>query len=424
VGRVRRMLGYCVVVVGAGAAGAWYVQQQPELKPYVQRASELAEAATPYVLQGWDLVKTASSYVLPGAEPAKAARSSGPAAIPVTTGTATKQDLPIYLVGLGSVQASFTVGIRSQVDGKLEAVLFTEGQLVKKGGVLAKIDPRLFVAALDQAKAKRMQDEAQLTSAQKDLARSKTLVDKSFQTQQVVDQQQAKVDQLIASIDADVAAIESAQTNLDYTSIVAPSDGRMGVRNIDPGNIVHASDSAAIATLTLTKPAAVVFTMSARFLNDIRDAQARGPVEVTALSQDNARVLSKGKLLLIDNIVDQASATMRLKAMFANEDDALWPGDFVNARVLVEVKKDIITIPSPAVQRGPDGLFTWVVKPDRAVEPRPIKVGATTGDQTIVTSGLSEGERIVVNGQYKLRVGAHVTMDNQPPEVAKRDRSS
>jgi membrane fusion protein, multidrug efflux system len=424
VGRGRRVLRYCVVVIVAGGAGAWYSQQQPELSPYFERGAEMARTAAPYVMQGWELVRTAASYVLPGAEPAKAARPSGAAPIPVTTATATRRDLPIYLTGLGSVQASFTVGIRPQVDGKLETVLFTEGQQVKKGDVLARIDPRLFVAALDQAKAKKMQDEALLSSAQKDLSRSRTLVDKSFQTQQVVDQQQARVDQLLASIDADVAAIETAQTQLDYTLITAPSDGRMGVRNIDPGNIVHASDSAAIATLTLTRPAAVLFTLSARSLNDVRDAQARGPVEVTAFSQDNTRALSKGTLLLIDNFVDQASATMRLKAMFANEDDKLWPGDFVNARVLVDVKKDVLAIPSPAIQRGPDGIFAWVVKPEGTVEPRPVKVGPTTGDQTLVTSGLSEGERVVVNGQYKLRPGSRV-LAGEPmlPAIAKQDRS-
>jgi membrane fusion protein, multidrug efflux system len=425
VGRSRRIVAYCVVVIGAGSAGAWYLQRQPESGPYLQRGLELVNAVAPYALQGWELAKAAGSYVLPGAEPAKAARPSGPAPIPVTTAIASKRDLPVYLTGLGAVQASFTVGIRPQVDGKLETVLFTEGQQVKKGDVLARIDPRLFVAALDQAKAKRMQDEALLSSAQKDLSRSRTLVDKSFQTQQVVDQQQARVDQLRASIDADVAAIETAQTQLDYTLITAPSDGRMGVRNIDPGNIVHASDSAAIVALTLTRPSAVIFTLSARSLNDVRDALARGPVEVTAFSQDNTRALGKGTLLLIDNFVDQASATMRLKAMFANEDDRLWPGDFVNARVLIDIKKDVIAIPAPAIQRGPDGIFTWVVKPEGTVEPRPIKVGPTTGDQTLVTSGLSEGERVVVNGQYKLRPGSRVTAGEPAlPAVAKRDRSS
>jgi multidrug efflux system membrane fusion protein len=357
--------------------------------------------------------------------PTKAARPQAPPPVPVTTVIVARRDLPIYLTGLGTVQASFTVGIRPQVDGKLEAVLFTEGQFVHKGDVLAKIDPRLFIAALDQAKAKKQQDEAQLISAQKDLVRARTLVDKSFQTQQVLDQQQARVDQLIAAISADDAAIETAQTNLDYTSIAAPSDGRMGVRNIDPGNIVHASDTAAIATLTLTRPSAVLFTLPARNLDDVRGAITRGPVEVTVFSQDNARALSTGTLLLIDNFVDQASATMRLKAMFANTDDRLWPGDFVNARVLLDVKKDVLTVPAPAVQRGPDGLFTWVVKPEGVAEARPIKVGPTTGDQTIVVSGLAEGERVVVNGQYKLRPGSRVTEEDQPlPAVAKRDRST
>ena len=387
VDRGRRILLYFAVAIAVGGTGAWYLHQGPE--------------------------------------PVRAARSSVSTAVPVTVAVATKRDLPVYLTGLGSVQAFFTVGIRSQVDGKLEEVLFTEGQQVKKGDVLAKIDPRLYAAARDQAKAKRMQDEAQLSSAQKDLARSRTLVDKSFQTQQVVDQQQAKVDQLTASINADDAAIEAAQTQLDYTVIAAPSDGRMGVRNIDPGNIVHASDSAAIATLTLIKPAAVLFTLSARYLQDVREAMARGPVEVTAFSQDNTRVLSKGTLLLIDNFVDQASATMRLKAVFANEDENLWPGDFVNARVLVEVRRDVLVIPAPAIQRGPDGIFTWVVKPDNLVDARPIKVGPTTADQTIITSGLSEGDRVVVNGQYKLRLDSRVTVNEQPAStVAKRDRSS
>jgi membrane fusion protein, multidrug efflux system len=267
VGRGRRILLFCAVVVAVGGAGAWYLRQGPE--------------------------------------PVRAPRSSEPAAVPVTVATAAKRDLPTYLTGLGSVQASFMAGIRSQVDGQIEKVLFTEGQQVKKGDVLARSDPRLYQAALDQAKAKRKQDEAQLSSAEKDLVRSRTLVDKSFQTQQVVDQEAAKVDQLIASLNADDAAIETAQTQLDYTLITAPSDGRMGVRLIDPGNVVRSADSSIIATLTLTKPLAAVFSLSAHSLNDVRNAQARGPVEVTAFSQDNVSPLSKGTLLLIDNIVDR-----------------------------------------------------------------------------------------------------------------------
>lgn len=381
----RIFLGFVIV---AGAAGGWYYYRQP------------------------------------GAEAVRPARAA--AGIPVTTALAGRNDLPIYVTGLGAVQASFTVGIKPQVDGKLEQVLFTEGQHVKRGDVLARIDPRPFQAVVDQAKAKKLQDEALLSSAQKDLVRSKTLVDKSFQTQQVVDQQQARVDQLIASISADEAMIEGAQTNLDYTSIVAPSDGRMGVRNIDPGNIVHPADSAAIAALTLTQPSAVLFTLSSRSLTDIREAMARGSVEVTAFDQDNARQLSKGTLLLVDNFVDQASATMRLKAMFDNQDDRLWPGDFVNARVLLEVRKDVLTVPSPSIQRGTDGLFVWVVKPEGTAEARPINVGPASGERTIVTSGISDGERVVVNGQYKLRPGSKVTVtDGQPlPAAAKKEPST
>jgi multidrug efflux system membrane fusion protein len=369
------------------------------------------------------LVGAGAWYALEGAQPELKAKAAA-AAVPVTVAIVSKQDLAIYLTGLGSVQASFTVGIRPQVDGKLEQVLFKEGEHVRKGDVLAKIDPRLYQAALDQAKAKKAQDEAQLISAQKDLSRSRTLVDKNFQTQQVVDQQQSKVDQLIASIDADKAQIETAQTQLDYTSVVAPSDGRMGVRMIDPGNIVHASDSSPIAMLTLTKPSAVMFTLSARSLNDVRDAMARGPVEVDAFTQDNRRSLGKGTLLLIDSMVDQASATMRLKAMFKNEDEQLWPGDFVNARLAVEVRRGVITIPPAAIQRGPDGIFTWVVTDGDVVQMRPITSGPTTGDSTIVTAGLSEGERVVVNGQYKLRQNSKVTVTSPAPVVAKHARAS
>src|SRR5271170_1253065 len=356
-------------------------------------------------------------YELQRAEPVGVAAA---APVPVTVAIASRQDLPIYLSGLGVVQASFTVGIRAQVVGMLEQVLFKEGEHVHKDDVLAKIDPRLYQAALDSAKAKKEQDEAQLISARKDLQRSRTLVDKFFETMQVVDQQQAKVDQVNAMIDADRAMIETAQTNLDYTSIVAPSDGRMGVRLIDPGNIVHDSDSSPIVALTLTQPSAVMFTLSARSLNDVRDAMVRGPVEVTAFSQDNRRTLAKGELLLIDNMVDQASATMRLKAMFANEDEQLWPGDFVNAKVSLDALHGALTVPSAAIQTGPDGRFVWVVAEDDVVHARPIGPGPTTDGRTMITLGLTEGDRVVVSGQYKLRQKSKVTLTLPVPAVAKQ----
>ena len=334
--------------------------------------------------------------------------------MPVRVAIVSRQDVPIYLTGLGTVQASFTVGIHSQVDGKLQEVLFTEGQHVKKGDVLAKIDPRLFQAALDQAKAKKAQDQAQLTSAEKDLARSKTLVLSNITSQQIVDQQQAKVDQLKAAIAADEAMIQTAQTQLEYTTITAPSDGRMGVRLVDPGNIVHANDQGSLATLVLTQPTAVMFTLPARYLDDVRDAMARGPVEVTAYDQDNRRALATGKLLLVDNVIDQATATIRLKAMFPNEDEKLWPGEFVNAHVLLDTRGNAVVVPSAAVQRGPRGLFVWTVTAKNLAEPRPIEVGPTYEGLTVVASGLSGGERIVTDGQYKLQRDAPVTVTSPP----------
>jgi len=354
-------------------------------------------------------------YALQGPEPVRADRAPARPAVQVSVAPVTRRDMPIYLSGLGTAQAEYTVGIHSQVDGKLLEVKFTEGQHVKKGDVLVKIDPRLYQAALDQANAKKAQDEAGLVAAQKDLQRFKTLALKSFETQQNVDQQQAKVDQAKASIAADDAAIETAQTQLDYTTITAPTDGRIGVRLVDPGNLVRASDQGSIATLTRTQPLAVIFTLPARTLDDVRDALARGPVEVTAFDQDNRRALGTGRLLLIDNQIDQTTATIRLKAMFANADEKLWPGEFVNARLLVETRAGALVVPSTAVQRGPDGLFTWVVGDDNVAQPRKIEVGPATGDLTIVTSGVSAGERVVTDGQYKLQKDSPVTITNAVP---------
>jgi multidrug efflux system membrane fusion protein len=353
-------------------------------------------------------------YMLQASAPVRAAKPTGPATVPVSIATASRRDVPIYLSGLGTVQASYTIGIHAQVDGKLIEVKFTEGQHVKPGEVLAKIDPRLYQAALDQAKAKKGQDEAQLVSAQKDLARSKTLAAQSFGTEQTVDQQQAKVDQLKASLAADDAAIDTAQTQLDYTTITAPSEGRMGVRLVDPGNLVRASDQGSIATLTRLQPISVLFTLPARSLDDVRDAMTRGSVEVTAFDRDNARALSTGTLLLVDNLIDQATATIRLKATFENKDERLWPGEFVNARLLLETRNNVLTVPSTAVQRGPQGLLAWVVDESNVAHAVPIVVGPTTGDLTIVTSGLEEGARVVTDGYYKLQQNSPVAITAAP----------
>jgi len=356
-------------------------------------------------------------YWAPGAEPARAALPSG--RVPVSVAIAARQDVPIQVTGLGTVQASFTIAIHSQVDGIMQQVLFTEGQHVKKGDLLARIDPRLFQAALDQAKAKKSQDVAMLISADKDLARSKTLVLRNVTTEQIVDQQQARVDQLKASIESDEALIETAQTQLDFTAIGAPSDGRVGVRLVDPGNLVHANDTRPIASLVLTQPSAVLFTLPMQVLDDLRDAMARGPVEVTAYDQNNRRLLSTGTLLLIDNAIDQATATIRLKAMFDNADERLWPGEFVNARVLLETRRNVIAVPTTVVQRGPQGLFAWVVNADNVVEPRPIALGPPSGDLTVIDKGLAEGDRVVTDGQYKLQVNARVAIVSPAAGAAK-----
>jgi membrane fusion protein, multidrug efflux system len=353
---------------------------------------------------------TLSWYRVPAPESARAAPSSSGPAVRVSVAVAARRDVPIYVTGLGSVQASLNVGIHSQVDGIMEEVLFTEGQRVKKGDALARIDPRLFQAALDQAKAKRQQDVALLGSAAKDLERSKDLVVRNVATQQLVDQQQARVDQLKASIAADDATIETAQTQLDFTVITSRSDGRIGTRLVDPGNLVHASDTRPIATVVLTQPSAVLFTLPMQLLDDLRDAMARGPVEVSAFDQNNRRFLSTGKLLLIDNLIDQATASIHLKAMFANTDERLWPGEFVNARVLLETRKNVIVVPTTVVQRGAKGLFAWVVSDSNTAVPRPITIGTVSGDLTVINEGLNDGDRVVTDGQYRLQLNAPIAI--------------
>ncbi|MBX9844951.1 MAG: efflux RND transporter periplasmic adaptor subunit [Xanthobacteraceae bacterium] len=354
-----------------------------------------------------------SYLVWRGVKPAQASRTA-PAAVPVSIANATRQNVPIYLTGLGTVQATYTVGIHSQVDGKLQDVLFKEGQHVKKDEVLAKIDPRLFQAALDQAKAKKAQDEATLIGLQKDLDRFKTLGAKGFDTQQNIDQQQAKVDTTRATVDADVAAIETAQTQLDYTDIKAPTDGRMGVRLVDPGNVVHASDQGAIAMLVQTKPAATLFTLPAQTLDAVRGAMARGTVEAVAYDRDNRNVLSTGTLQTVDNMIDQTTATYRLKASFANADERLWPGEFVNIRILVNTRTDAIVVPNTAIQRGPKGQFVWVVTPQNRAAPKPVQTGPSVGDITVVEAGIGDSDRVVTGGQYKLKTNAPVSVTDKP----------
>lgn len=368
-------------------------------------------------LFGGFLILSVGGTILWNSQQANAGQARpGALPVPVSVARVMRKDVPIYMTGLGTVQASQTVAIHPQVEGVLEAVLFTEGQHVKKGDVLARIEPRLFVAALDQAKAKKAQDSALLVAADKDLNRFTALGLRNIVSRQDIEQQQAKFDQLKASIAADDAAIETAQTQLDYTTIRAPNDGRVGIRLIDSGNLVRASDAGSLTSLVVTRPSAVLFTLPSTELDDVRSAMARGPVEVIALDQDNLHVLSRGTLLLIDNSIDAATATIRLKAMFANADDRLWPGAFVNARVLIETRRSALAIPTSAVQRGPQGLFAWVVSANRTALTKPIQIGPATDGLTIVTGGLAEGETVVTDGQYKLQPGAPIS--TVPPSAS------
>jgi membrane fusion protein, multidrug efflux system len=346
-----------------------------------------------------------------------------PPAIPVTATEAAQSDVPIYLHALGVVSALNTVAIRAQVTGQLVSIDFTQGQDVHQGDVLARIDPAPFKAALDQNVAKKSEDEALLVDAQKDLARYKALVMKNFETQQNVDQQQAKVDQDKATIDADQAAIEAAQTQLNFATLTAPIDGVVGFRQLDVGNIIHPNDTGPLTVLTQIKPCTVIFTLPQGDLGSVREAMLKGPVTVLAYDQNDVEQLAEGQLLLIDNQIDQSTSTIRLKAQFANENERLWPGEFVRARLLVTTRKDAVTIPPVALQRGPDGLYVWVVKPDNTVEQRPVEAQTVSDTTTVVKNGVSVGERIVVDGQSRLDVGARVAIRPASGTRKQADRS-
>ncbi|HTP94072.1 MAG TPA: efflux RND transporter periplasmic adaptor subunit [Xanthobacteraceae bacterium] len=350
----------------------------------------------------------------------QAAQPAGPPAIPVTATASIQRDVPIYYDALGTVQALNTIAIRAQVTGKIISIDFRQGQEVKKGDVLAKIDPAPFKANLDQAIAKKVEDQAQLVAAIKDLERFTTLVKKNFETQQNVDLQQAKVDQTKATIDADQGAIEAAQTQLDYATITAPIDGVVGFRQIDIGNIIHTTDPNPLTVLTQVRPCVAIFTLPQSDLGPVREAMLRGTVSVLAFDQNDKDQLAEGHLLLIDNQIDQSTSTIRLKAEFPNEDERLWPGEFVRIRILITTRKDAVTIPPVALQRGPDGFYVWVIKPDNTVEQRPVDALTVNDSTAVATKGLAAGEHVVVNGQSRLEAGSRVNVrpDNPSPSAA------
>jgi multidrug efflux system membrane fusion protein len=330
--------------------------------------------------------------------------------VPVLAGVVVEKDVPIYLDGLGTVQAFNTVTVRARVDGQVTKVAFTEGQDVHAGDVLVQIDPDPYRTSLEQAVARKGQDEAQLANAKVDLKRYSDLLANEGVTQQVFDTQKALVNQLEAAVKVDQAVIESAKVQLAYTTITSPIDGRTGIRQVDQGNIVHASDANGLVVITQVKPISVVFTLPAQTLGLIQQQQAAGAdLAVIAMGRDNTNVLAEGKLAVIDNQIDTTTDTIKLKATFANSNLALWPGQYVNPRLLLSVRKRSIVVPAPVVQRGPEGTaYAFVIKEDQTVEMRPVKVLQMEQGEALISEGLQPGERVVVDGQYKLQKGSRI----------------
>ncbi len=360
------------------------------------------------------------------AAPATAAAHVRSEPIPVLVAAAATRDVPIYLDGLGTVQASQTVTVKPQVDGKLIDVLFREGQDVTKGDVLAKIDPRTYQAALDQAVAKKQQDAANLANARLDLARYQKLAATAYTSAQTSDTQRATVAQLEAQVAQDQAQIDSSRAQLSYTTVTAPIDGRTGIRQVDQGNIVHAADTTGIVVLTTLRPIAVVFTLPQQQLGQVTQAMANGAPEALALPQDlamrpDAAVIDRGTLAVLDNQVDPTTGTIKLKAEFPNARLTLWPGAFATVRLHVRTEQAATVVPQAAVQRGPNGAYVYVVGADDKATRRAVRVGHEDITGAVIEDGLHPGEQVVVDGAARLTDGAKVTIA-QPPgaEPARR----
>ena len=331
----------------------------------------------------------------------------GRPAVPVKTAPVEKADFPVYLTGLGTVQGFNTVQVRTRVDGQILKIDFREGQFVKQGDTLVEIDPRPFQAALDQAKAKKAQDEANLANANLDLQRYTKLGE--FATRQQTDTQRSTVAQLTAQIAADDAAVFNAQTQLDYATVKAPFSGIVGLRQVDVGNIVNAATQTGIVSIAQVEPIAVIFTAPEDQLPDIRAALAEAPPKTIAYSTDGKRMLSTGVLALINNQVDTTSGTIRLKAVFDNKDHALWPGQSVSTRLLVRTLKEATVVPDDAVQHGANGLYAYTVNPDNKAELHPIEVTYSMDGRSVVDEGLAPGEQVITAGQYKVSPGTLVS---------------
>ncbi len=344
------------------------------------------------------------------------------APVPVLIAAAAQRDVPIWLEALGTVQAYKTVTVKPVVDGQLMEVDFKEGQEVKQGDVLARIDPRTYQAALDQAVAKKAQDEAQLANAKVDLARYQKLVQNNYTTAQQADTQKATVAQLTAQIASDQAAIDNARTLLGYTTITSPIDGRAGIRQVDAGNIVHATDATGLVVLTQLRPISVLFNLPQQDLAQVAAAmQQQSPAPVEAMSETgpaSGAVLDRGTLTVLDNQVDPTTGTIKLKATFPNQNETLWPGGFVRVRLQVATAHDAVTVPPASVQRGPNGDYVYIVKPDHTVLRQPVKLGHQDADTAILASGVQPGQEVVTDGASRLSDGKAVTIAPAPGEPA------
>jgi multidrug efflux system membrane fusion protein len=330
------------------------------------------------------------------------------APVPAVLGVVAQKDFPIYLDGLGTVQAFNTVTVNSRVDGQLQKLAFEEGQDVKAGQLLAQIDPAPYKAQVEQTEARKAQDQAQLENAKIELKRDADLLAGKVLAQEVYDTQKFLVYQFEAAVKTDQAAIDSARVQLAYTSITAPISGRTGIRQVDEGNIIRSGESNGIVVLTQLKPIYLIFTLPEQSLRDIQQQQAEHAMTVLALDRDNRTTLDEGKLSVIDNQIDTTTGTIRIKATFPNEHLKLWPGQFVNARLLLSVRTNAVVVPASVVQRGPEGAYAFVVNEDNSVKMAPVKVARMDQGQALIDEGLAPGEHVVVDGQFKLQPGSFV----------------
>jgi multidrug efflux system membrane fusion protein len=343
-----------------------------------------------------------------GEAPAAAAQQP----VPVIAATVQQHDVPIILTGLGTVTALNTATVRSQITGLLTSVDFKEGQSVKKGDPLAQIDPRTYQAQLDQAEAALGRDQAHLNNAELNLNRYSPLEKKGFATEEQLAGQQASVAELQNTIKADQAAVDNAEAELSYTSLVAPFDGVTGIRLLDVGNIIHPTDPNGLVVVTQIQPISVIFTLATTSIPEVQGALAKGPLNTIAFSQDGKTQLDTGRLLLVDNQADPSSGTVRLKALYPNQQRQLWPGTFVNAQLVISTQHDGLTVPLDAVQQGPQGQVVFVVGEDRKVAIRPVLMRQSLNGEALIDKGLTAGETVVVRGQYRLSPGTLVTLAN------------